>query len=106
MKLAIIGANGNIGSRISEEALNRGHLVTGIARNPDSGIKNVKINWLKANALDTNALASAIKGHDAVISAFGIDWSRPETYSQFSDVSNSLISAAKKTGVNRLIIVG
>jgi putative NADH-flavin reductase len=106
MKLAIIGANGNIGSRISEEALNRGHSVTGIARNPDSAIKNEKITWIKANALDSDALATAIRGHDAVICAFGIDWSRPETYSQFGDVSNSLISAAKKSGVNRMIIVG
>ncbi len=106
MKLAIIGANGKIGSRISEEALSRGHIVTGIARSPDNGVKNSKINWVKADALETNALASAILGHDAVICAFGIDWSRPETYSQFSDISNSLILAAKKSGVIRVIIVG
>ena len=43
MKLVIIGANGKIGSRIAEEAISRGHAVTGISRNPEGGIKNKKI---------------------------------------------------------------
>ncbi len=106
MKLAVVGASGKIGSRIAEEALNRGHSITGIARNPDSGIKNEKISWVKADVLNTEQLASAIKGHDAVISAFGIDWLKPETFPLFSDVAKSVISAAKKSGVKRLINVG
>ncbi|MEJ0083667.1 MAG: NAD(P)H-binding protein [Puia sp.] len=99
MKLAIIGASGKIGSRISAEALSRGHSVTGIARNPESGIRNENINWVKADALNIESLASAIRGHDAVISAFGIYWSRPETYPLFVDVSGSEIAAAKKAGI-------
>ena len=106
MKLAIVGASGKIGSRITAEALRRGHSVTGIVRHPEAGIKNDKVNWVKADALDKESLASAIKGHDALISAFGIDWARPETYSQLVDVSVSEIEAAKKAGVKRLIIVG
>ena len=31
MKVAIIGASGNIGSQITAEAVSRGHTVTGIA---------------------------------------------------------------------------
>ena len=106
MKLAVIGASGKIGSRITEEALNRGHTITGIARNPEAGIKNAKITWVKADVLDTEQLASAVKGHDAVISAFGIDWLKPETYSLFSNAARSAIAAAKKSGVKRLINVG
>ena len=106
MKIAIVGANGKIGSRISAEAIGRGHSVTGIARNPEAGIKNENIKWIKADALDSDLLASAIKGHDALISAFGIDWSRPETYPLFVDVSISEIAASKKAGINRMIVVG
>jgi uncharacterized protein len=106
MKLVIIGANGKIGSRITEEALNRGHSVTGIVRNPDSGIKNEEVKWVKTDALDTNALASVLKGHDAVISAFGIDWHKPETFHLFSDIAQSVINAAKKAAVKRFINVG
>jgi hypothetical protein len=34
MKLALIGATGNVGRRILDEALRRGHTVTAIARDP------------------------------------------------------------------------
>ncbi|HWW78152.1 MAG TPA: NAD(P)H-binding protein [Steroidobacteraceae bacterium] len=34
MKLAIIGATGNVGTRLVDEALKRHHAVTGIARDP------------------------------------------------------------------------
>ncbi len=62
MKIALIGANGKIGSRILQEALSRGHSVTGISRNPDYNDKNEKLTWIKADALDSDALAIAIKG--------------------------------------------
>lgn len=106
MKIAIVGASGKIGSRISAEAISRGHIVTGIARNPEAGIKNEHIKWVKADALNSESLASAIQGQDALISAFGIDWSRPETYPLFVDVSRSEIASAKKAGIKRLIVVG
>jgi putative NADH-flavin reductase len=106
MRIAIIGANGKIGSRILQEALNRGHSATGISRNPDYSTKNERLTWVKADALDSDALAAAIKGNDAVISAFGIDWHRQETYHLFSDIARSLIYAAKKAGVKRIVNVG
>jgi len=105
MKVALIGANGKIGSRILEEALNRGHEVTGIARNP-SAHTHKNLTWAKADALNTDELAGILKGHDAVISAFGIDWTKPETFHLFSDIARSIIDATKKAGVKRLINVG
>jgi putative NADH-flavin reductase len=107
MKVALIGANGKIGSRILAEALSRGHQVTGIARNPaSSNIENEKLTWVKADVLNTDELAEAIKGNDAVISSFGVDWSKPETFHLFNDVAQSVIDAAKKAGVKRVINVG
>ncbi len=106
MKLALIGANGKIGSRILREALNRGHLVMGIARNPDLTDKKEGLNWVRVDALDPNALSDVIRGYDAVVSAFGIDWQRPETYHLFTDMARSIIQAAKKAGVKRVINVG
>ena len=106
MRIALIGANGKIGSRILQEALDRGHSVTGISRNPDFSVKNEKLTWVKADALDSDALSDAIKGNDAMISAFGIDWHKPETYNLFSDMARTLILAAKKAGVKRIINVG
>ncbi len=67
---------------------------------------NEKISWVKADALNSSELEKAISGHDAVISAFGIDWSKPETFYLFSDIAASLLTAAKKAGVNRVLNVG
>jgi len=107
MKVAIIGANGHIGSRIANEALNRGHQVTGIARNPDKlKLEHPNFTFVKGDALNTNELAAILKGHDAVISSFGIDWTKPETFHLFSDVARSVINATKQAGVKRLINVG
>jgi putative NADH-flavin reductase len=106
MKVAIIGANGNIGSRIANEALNRGHVVTGIARNPSSTLANDNLTWVKGDVLNTDELAEILKGHDAVISSFGINWAKPETYSLFTPVAQSVIAASKKAGIKRLINVG
>jgi putative NADH-flavin reductase len=107
MKVAIIGANGNIGTRITQEALNRGHQVTAIARNPEKlKIENKNLTLVKADVLNTDELAEVLKGHDAVVSAFGIDWSKPETFPLFNIAAQSAIDAAKKAGVKRLINVG
>ena len=35
MKIAVIGASGNAGSRITAELARRGHAVTAIARHPE-----------------------------------------------------------------------
>jgi hypothetical protein len=106
MKIAIIGANGKIGSRIAEEALSRGHIVTGICRSARRGTKNDRIRWINADVLDTEKLAGALKGQDALVSAFGIDWHKPETYPLFNDVARSILQAAREASVKRIINVG
>jgi putative NADH-flavin reductase len=107
MKVAIIGANGNIGSRIVEEALNRGHVVTGIARNPEKlAFTHPNLTFVKGDAFNTDELAELLKGHDAVVSSFGVDWSKPETFPNFSIVAQSVVDAAKQAGVKRVINVG
>src|SRR5438045_6786631 len=68
--VALIGASGNIGTKILDELTARGHAVTAIARNTEKvspsggGAKIVAVD-----AADTAALANALRGHDAVISA-------------------------------------
>ena len=69
MKIALIGATGNAGSRILAELSRRGHAVTAIARNPQKVPALPGVTPLKADADDVAGLAAAIKGHDAVISS-------------------------------------
>jgi uncharacterized protein len=96
MNIAIIGATGNVGSRLVDEALSRGHQVTAIARNaarlpPD---KNLTVS--NADANNPGELASALKGHDAVISATPFRQVKPD----------SLIDAVRRSAVKRYLVVG
>ncbi len=104
MKIALIGATGNIGQRILQEALNRGHSVTGISRNPQKqNIKADRLEWVSADISDTGKLAKTVEGHDAVVSAYGPGREDPQNIIK---TTYSIIEALKQAGVKRLVVVG
>ncbi|MCW2388345.1 putative NADH-flavin reductase [Sphingobium sp. B11D3B] len=67
MKIAIMGATGNAGQRLVDEAVSRGHTVTGISRGADTQAPREGVTWVKADVNDVDDMASKIAGHDAVI---------------------------------------
>jgi putative NADH-flavin reductase len=103
MKITILGATGNAGSRVVTEALHRGHEVTAVVRNSTatnnlpSGIK-VLIGDAR-NIMDVTAFST---GQDVVISAI-----RPTSghESEVIPTTQALMDGLSKTGV-RLLIVG
>ena len=104
MKIALIGASGHIGSRILNEALSRGHQVTAIVRDPAKiTTTHNNLHIVAGDVLNTEELASKLKGHDIVISAFSPGFENPFL---LVDASSSIIKATKKAGVDRLIAVG
>lgn len=107
MKVALIGASGFVGASILTELLNRGHEVTGIVRSPEKvTVKSDKLTVKEVDVLDTEALVSAVKGTDAVISAFNAGWTNPNLYHDFIAGSESIQKAVKNAGVSRLIVIG
>jgi putative NADH-flavin reductase len=96
MKVALIGATGNIGSKIAHELVSRGHAVTAIARNSEKLISSDKVKAVQVDAADTAKLADALRGHDAVISS-----------APFAPgLSENIMAAVKQSGVKRYIMVG
>jgi putative NADH-flavin reductase len=96
MKIALIGAGGRVGSRLLTELLNRGHSVTGIARNTTQLTSRPGLVLKVGDATQPAQLAPLLAGHDAVVSA---------TRFQTSD-ARALITAVKQAGVPRLVVVG
>lgn len=96
MKVALIGIRGRVGSRLATELLLRGHSVTGIGRSPVKIDPRSGVTMKQGDATKSLMLAPLLAGHDAVLSA-----SRFQT----SD-ANALITAVKKAGVKRLLVVG
>jgi uncharacterized protein len=96
MKVALIGASGQAGSRLLAELNRRGHRVTGIARHPEKIAAGPGITAKQGDVFDKAALARLLKGHDAVISAVRFSASDPRL----------LIEAVRESGVKRYFVVG
>lgn len=94
-KIALIGASGKIGSKIAAELLQRGHSVTGIARNPDK-ISVAGVTAARGDFTDPAAMSAVLKGHDAIISAASFIPGQAE----------QLISSVRNSGVKRFLMVG
>jgi len=105
MKVAIIGATGFLGSKLVNEATNRGLETTAIARNIDK-ITDKKVNKVSVDVNNVEELTEALKGQDVVISAFNAGWTNPNIYEDFIAGSKSIQKAVKKSGVERLIVIG
>jgi hypothetical protein len=108
MEIALIGASGFVGSKILAEALERGHHVTAIVRNPEKLQPHKNLTVKKLDVLQTDDLARLLAGHDAVVSSFnpGRGVAGAEVYDKFVQGHKSIIAAVKKSGVKRFLGVG
>jgi putative NADH-flavin reductase len=100
MKITLIGATGYVGSKLLPEALERGHDVTAVVRDPSKLPTHARLQGIGGNATDADALASIVAGHDLVISAFnpGLDPDGTGT--------RTLVSGVKRAGIGRFLAVG
>lgn len=96
MKIAVIGASGNVGSRITTELARRGHAVTAIARHPEKIAQQANVTPTSGDVMDQAGLARLLAGHDAAISSVHFLDSDPV----------KLIGAAKESKVGRYLVVG
>ncbi|MET7682345.1 NAD(P)H-binding protein [Streptomyces sp. NPDC005423] len=75
MHLTVLGASGATGQYLLQQALDRGHTVTAIARDPDrlvvTGHEDQLIR-VRADVRDTDGIGRALKGATTIISALGI----------------------------------
>jgi len=96
MKVAVIGATGKIGSKITAELLRRGHSVSAIVRNPEKAPNHPQVTAVKGDVTAPQAVAAAVRGHDAVISSAPFN----------PGISVKVLEAVRKSGVRRYIAVG
>src|SRR2546423_3826881 len=72
LKLVVLGATGGTGLELVKQAVKRGHLVTAFVRSPEQ-LKDFEDNIIlrQGDLLNSKSLEQIIRGHDAVLSAFG-----------------------------------
>ncbi len=110
LRLALIGATGFVGRHVLSEALGRGHAVTAIVRNPDRLPERELLVAHEADVQDPGQVASAVAGHDAVLSCFhpgGHDaGAEPALYRDIVEGTRSIIEGVKAAGLDRIVYIG
>ena len=106
-RIALIGPSGYIGSRILKEALDRGHLVTGICRHPEKiAITHPSLRSEKGDVSIPETVPSLCKDADAIISAYNPGWTNPEIAAETTRVYKIIIEGVKRAGIRRFLVVG
>jgi putative NADH-flavin reductase len=105
-KVAVIGATGFVGTQIVNELVNRGYGVEAIVRDASKVQQNENVSAKSVDVNNVDELANALKGNDAVISAFNAGWTNPNLYDDFLNGSVNIENAVEKSGVRRFITVG
>ena len=106
MKIALLGATGFVGSALLDEALRRGHEVTAIVRHPEKLGERKGLVAKGGDVYDSALLATLIRGHDAIISAFNPGWQNPNLFDDQVRGTTSIIAAVKTAGIARVLWVG
>lgn len=101
-KLAIFGATGKTGKHLVRQALEAGHEVTALARDPGKlGITGHHLKVVQGDALDPGAVERTVEGSDAVLNALGhVKGSPADLQVKFV---GALLPAMNKHGVKRLV---
>lgn len=107
MRVALIGASGFVGSHLLTELINRNYHVVAIVRSADKvKEKNDKLKVIETDIFDTDKLAETLKGCDVVVSAYNPGWKNPNIAEETLKGYESILAAAKKSGIKRIQIVG
>lgn len=103
MNLLLIGATGGTGRAILSQALEQGHRVTALVRNPGKvATKHERLTVVRGDVLDPASLDAAMPGHDAVLSALGHKrWFIKTTI--LSEGTKNVIAAMERHGVKRFV---
>lgn len=104
LRVAVFGATGNIGRHVVEQLLADGHSVTVYVRNPDKlATSHPNLTVIKDDLDNRTAIARAVEGADAVISALGPTLRRGATGTPLTEGTRTIVAAMRSAGVRRFI---
>ena len=100
MNIVVLGATGGTGRLVVEQALAAGHTVTALVRSPEKlPMSHANLRVVAGSATNTESVAHALEGADAVISTLGGGGS------VIADSTAAIVAAARQTGVRRVVML-
>ncbi|MCA9900572.1 MAG: SDR family oxidoreductase [Ardenticatenaceae bacterium] len=104
MKLAVFGATGGTGREIVAQALDAGHEVTVLVRDPARlSVKHNKLYLVIGDVLNLEKVEEALAGSEAVCCSLGNTANNPDFV--VSDGTQNIIEVMKKQAIRRLVVV-
>ena len=110
MKILLLGATGRTGELILKEALNDGHDVNCLVRNPGKLENNSNVSVFKGSPENLDQLKEAFKGCEAIISALNISrksdfpWAKLRTPENFLSSVMSNILSLNLSNLKRIVV--
>jgi len=106
MNLLVVGSTGPLGREFIAQAMDAGHVVRALARNPSALKLAPGMDVVRGDVFDQPSLDAAARGQDAAVVILGLPFStlRKPT-NVFSQGTRNLIAALRPAGVRRLIVV-
>lgn len=105
MRLLVVGATRGIGLATVREARSRGHQVAVLIRPGREGPAfDPEVRVVHGDAVDPEALATAVAGQEAVVSSLGVGL-REKNVVLFSVSTRHLLAAMKEAAVPRLVAI-
>jgi putative NADH-flavin reductase len=104
MKIIVFGASGKTGKEIVSQAAAQGISTTAFVRDPQSMGQHQNVKVMPGDVLDARAVAEAIPGHQAVISALGA-----RTLGKSELLAHALpniLAGMRENYIARLIVLG
>ncbi|KAK7934349.1 hypothetical protein WMY93_005245 [Mugilogobius chulae] len=104
MKIAVLGATGQTGQYLVQQALQEGHCVTAVVRNPAKlTVHHDNLKVVEANIFSADSLKDHFKDQDVVMSCLGFPTSFFSAVTGYTLSMHATVKAMREAKVNRLI---
>jgi len=106
MKIAILGASGQTGKQLIEQALAANHEIIGLARTPENILfDDPRVTKRQADAFDPASVVSALEGAEAVITTVGKRDLRDKRVNLSTAAHVGVIDGMRKHNIRRLLVI-
>lgn len=105
--ITILGGTGNVGGKTAEIILKNGSDLRLIARRKDAlaHFAQEGAEIMAGDAKDSEFLTSAFQNSDVVMTMIPGDWQSNNFAKHQDEISNSIITSIKKTGVKKIVFI-
>ncbi|XP_077571263.1 flavin reductase (NADPH)-like [Stigmatopora nigra] len=104
MRIAVLGASGQTGQFVVKQALQQGHIVTAIVRNPDKlTVRHDNLQVVEADIFSSDSLKPHFTGTDVVVSCLGFSTSFFSSVSGYTQSMRAIIGAMREARVHKVV---